>query len=188
MKTTRASIIAASACGLIAVTCGSTAWAAVTVYSDQAQACYKAAKFGDSRGTGIGDCTEAMFGLAKSDPDLAGTLVNRGVLYLMRGDYRLGQADFDQALTLNPRLGEAYVNRGAALIGLKRYAEGVADIDRGLPLGPDEPEKAYYNRALADEALDDMKAAYFDYLKASQLKPDWAAPKHELTRFTVSQK
>jgi tetratricopeptide (TPR) repeat protein len=162
--------------------------AAVTVYSDNAQSCYKAAKFGDPFGTGISDCDDAMIGMARSDHDYAGSLVNRGVVYLYHNQFNHARADFDAALQLNPNMGDAYANRGAALIGMRRFADGIADINRGLPLGPDEPEKAYYNRALAEEFLDDEKAAYFDYLKAEQLQPNWDAPRRELTRFTVTEK
>ncbi len=73
-----------------------------------------------------------------------------------------------------------------AQIAERRFAEGKADIDQGLTLGTEEPQKAYYNRGLADDYLDDEKSAYFDYLKASQLDPQWYAPKKELLRFTVS--
>ena len=30
-----------------------------------------------------------------------------------------------------------------------------------------------------------MRAAYFDYLRAVELKPEWDIPKRELTRFKV---
>ena len=49
-----------------------------------------------------------------------------------------------------------------------------------------EPEKAYFNRALAYEGLDDEKSAYLDYQQAATLKPSWDAPRLELRRFTVS--
>lgn len=179
---------AASVCALAVVLFALPAAAAMTVFADQAKDCYRAAKYGDVHGTGIDDCSDAMFGMARSDPDYPKTLVNRGVVYLIHGRYRMAHADFDEAIAINPNLGDAYVNRGAALIGEQRFADARADIDRGLPMGPDEPEKAYYNRGLADEFLDDVKSAYFDYLKSSQLKPGWDAPKIELTRFTVSAK
>ena len=69
----------------------------------------------------------------------------------------------------------------ATAIGLTVLTE----IDRGLSMNPEEPEKAYFNRALANEGLDDMKAAYLDYMKALELAPNWDAPRHELSRFTV---
>ncbi|MDR3512832.1 MAG: hypothetical protein P4L73_14445 [Caulobacteraceae bacterium] len=185
-RTAWAGAAAASILGLAALLAAGQARSAVTVFAnDQAHACYLAAKLGDLAQTGLDDCTQAIGGAPMSDHDLAGTFVNRGVIYMLHGRYRPAQADFEAALKLDTTLGEAYVNHGAALIAQRRYAEGIADIDRGLPLGPQEPEKAYYNRAIADEALDDVKDAYFDYLKAAQLKPAWAAPKAELARFTV---
>lgn len=60
-----------------------------------------------------------------------------------------------------------------------------AEIDKGLTLAPEEPEKAYYNRGLAHEGLADLKAAYFDYRRAAELKPDWPIPQRELGRFSV---
>jgi tetratricopeptide (TPR) repeat protein len=103
-----------------------------------------------------------------------------------RTAYEDAKADFDVAIVLMPDLGEAYADRGAALLGLGRYAAAIAEIDRGLALNTTEPEKAWFNRAIADEALDDVKSAYRDYLRAAQLKPDWPQPRDELTRFTVA--
>lgn len=120
--------------------------------------------------------------------DRAGTFVNRGVLKLRRAAYSDATDDFDAAVRLQPQMGEAYVNRGAAAIGRKRYAEGLSDINRSIELGVSEPEKAYYNRAIAHEGLDDPKAAYFDYQKALEIAPDWPAPREQLVRFTVSRR
>ena len=179
---------AAATIGLASLLLAGPAAAQVSVFvSDEAHACYLEAKYGDPRGDGIHDCTDAMFGLPLAGHDRAGTLVNRGVIYMRQGRFARAQTDLTESIKTDPALGEAYVNLGATLIAQRRYAEGVANIDHGLPLSPQEPEKAYYNRGLADEALDDVKAAYFDYLKASQLNPNWAAPRIELTRFTVSK-
>ena len=179
----------AIAAGLAAVgLAAGPAQGAVSVYANnQGRDCYIAAKFGDKLRRGVEDCTAAMApGLPKHD--IAGMLVNRGVIHLSYARYALAIDDFNASIKLDATIGDAYVNRGAALIALKKYAEGRADIDKGLPLAPDEPQKAYYNRGLADDYMDDERAAYFDYLKASQLDPDWDLPKKELTRFTVSTK
>jgi tetratricopeptide (TPR) repeat protein len=79
------------------------------------------------------------------------------------------------------------VNRGATLVGEDRFREGVEQIDKGLSLGVKDPEKAFFNRGLANEALGDLQAAYRDYSRAAELKPDWAAPKTELARFSVKR-
>ena len=152
-----------------------------------ANVCSRAAVGGLSDEKSLETCSLAIQTELMAGRDLAGTYVNRGVIELRRKAYDKARADFDRAVKISPDMGEAFVNRGAAYIAQRQYAMGLAEIDKGLKLGSDEPEKAYYNRALANEGLDDMKAAYFDYLKASELKPDWDAPKKELTRFTVSQ-
>jgi len=67
------------------------------------------------------------------------------------------------------------------------FTDGTRElIDRGLALNPGEPEKAYFNRGLAEEGLDNIPAAYRDYSHAAELKPDWAPPRNELSRFTVA--
>ena len=123
-----------------------------------------------------------------SDRDLAGTYVNRGVIYMASADFVPAQHDFEQAMKLDPTMGEAIVNHGGALIAQKKYADGIAEISRGLEFNPSEPEKAYFNRGLAYESLDDLKAAYYDYSKAAELKPGWDQPRAELARFTVTQR
>lgn len=162
--------------------------AAVTVLGGGlAHACSVAALAGEADAHALDVCTGAIEGEPLDAAALAGTYVNRGVVLLRRRAFEPALKDFDLAVHIAPRLGEAYVNRGAALIGQHRYADGIVDINRGLALGPEEPEKAYFNRALAYEGLDDEKRAYFDYRKAVELKPDWMAPQQELLRFTVSR-
>jgi tetratricopeptide (TPR) repeat protein len=136
----------------------------------------------------IEDCTTAIQFEDLASRDLAGTYINRGILYMSRGSYSDAKRDFDFALGILPTIGEAYVDRGAALVGLRNYGEAITDIDRGLALNPDEPEKAYFNRGLANEGLDNIPAAYRDYSHAAELKPGWAPPLNELSRFTVTAK
>lgn len=163
--------------------------ASVTVIGGgMAEACSKAAIAGASDLRAEASCTQALDTEILSPRDRAGTLVNRGIMKLRRGDMDAALADFNFAARFQPDLAEIYVNRGAALIGEHKYAAGLADVNRGLALGVEEPAKAYYNRAIADEGLDDVKGAYLDYQKAVQLSPDWAAPKQQLTRFHVIQR
>lgn len=153
-----------------------------------ADACSQFAVKGKSDDYSLNTCTYALETEVLVKRDRAATLVNRGIIQLRRKKYDAANRDFDLAIKLQPAMGEAWVNRGAALIAQRRWQEGKDDIDKGLALGSDEPEKAYFNRALAWEALDDMEAAWRDYSKAVELKPDWEAPRKELVRFTVTQK
>jgi tetratricopeptide (TPR) repeat protein len=177
---------AAAAIGVLAA---GQARASVTVIGGGlAEACSKAALAGASAYRYEQICTDALDTELLTPRDRAGTYVNRGIMKLRRMEWGDAMKDFDVALKYKPDLGEIYVNRGAAFIAEHRYADGLADINKGIALGVEEPEKAYYNRALADEGLDDVKSAYFDYQKAVELAPTWAPPKEQLTRFHVTRR
>jgi tetratricopeptide (TPR) repeat protein len=176
--------------GLVAATAvlwtAGQAEAAVTVTGDGfAKACSEAAKAGQSAYSYEEICTAALGDLLPAR-DRAGTYVNRGIIKLRRKAYAEAIKDFDTAIRYQPDLAETYVNRGAADIGLHQFAEGVTDLNKALELGVQEPEKAYYNRAVAYEWMDNVKAAYLDYQKAIELAPDWDMVKQQLARFTVS--
>lgn len=179
-------VFAFLAASAVALPAGSASPAAFVLGGGMANACSRAA----IRGLGDKDSLE-LCNLALQEPlvgrDRAGTFVNRGVIQLRRKAYEDARRDFDAAIRIEPAMGEAFVNRGAALVAQRRFREGVAEIDKGLSLGADEPEKAYFNRALAWEGLDDMKAAWLDYQKALELRPDWEAPRRELARFSVAR-
>jgi tetratricopeptide (TPR) repeat protein len=162
--------------------------AAVTVFGgDHAQACYQAARNSLAGESYLDECNQAISFELLPTKDLAGTYVNRGAVYMTMQAWSEAEADFNHALELHPNFGEALVNLGAVEIGEHRNQEGVDTISRGLTLGSMEPEKAYFNRAIGYEALGDDKHAYYDYLKASQLAPNWVQPRQELVRFTVHQ-
>ena len=166
-----------------------SAQASVTVLGGGlARDCSVAALKGESGVRYESLCTQALDTEMLSPRDRAGTYVNRGVFKLRRAEYAKASGDFNRAVELKPDLGAAYVNRGAAAVGAKRYADGLADLNKAIELGVDEPEKAYYNRALAFEGLDDLKSAYFDYQKALELSPAWEAPKRELARFSLERR
>jgi Tfp pilus assembly protein PilF len=173
----------------VALMAGRAACASVTVIGGGlAENCSKAALSGKADVRLEESCTEALEKEMLTTRDRAGTLVNRGVLKMRRLNWAGATKDFDEAVRVRPDMGEAYVNRGAVLIGEHHYAESMTDLNKGLQLGVEEPAKVYFNRALAYEGMDDEKSAYFDYQKALELSPDWAAPKSELARFHVERK
>ena len=175
------------AAGLLAAALAGPAWSGVTVLGggEMSARCSSAASQPGRDAAAIPVCSLAIASDAVVGHDLAGLYVNRGVLELRETQVAPAHTDFDMAISIDPALGEAWVDRGAALIAERRWRDGVDDIDRGLALGSSEPEKAYFNRALAEENLNDIRAAYLDYVKAQSLAPAWQAPREELTRFTV---
>lgn len=183
---TRAAAVLAA---LILTTAAGGAAAGVQVLgASQAKRCMDAAFSGSKAAAAVAICDAALTEEALSTTNRAGTLVNRGVLRMNRGEYTLATADFEAALALTPNSGEALFNRGSVRIAQGRFAEGVADIDRSLAVGLREPEKAFYNRAMAREELADPAGAYRDYLEAARLKPQWTLPRTELARFSVQRR
>lgn len=178
-------LAAAASLALVAAT--PAAASVMVVGNDIAVDCSKAAFAGRSDFKSIETCSRALLEDRLDRRDRAGTLVNRGVMLTRARDYAAARADLDEAVELEPTLGEAFVNRGVVMMADRDYTQALAEIDRGLSLGVDEPAKAYYNRALVHESLDDARAAWLDYRKAQELAPDWEAPRRQLTRFTVTK-
>jgi tetratricopeptide (TPR) repeat protein len=159
---------------------------AVTVLGGgMARLCSYAALAGDFDAAAEANCTAALTTEVLNPLDRAGTFVNRGVMKLRRKDFAGASADFDSALRAKPDLGEAFLNRGAAALGARRFADSLSDLNRAIELGVKEPEKAFYNRALAYEKLGQRQAAFQDYSKAIELSPEWQQPRTELARLSL---
>ena len=133
-------------------------------------------------------CTDALDREQLSAHDVAATHVNRGIILLCQGKFDRAERDFDEAIEISPDLAGAHMNRGAVLIAERRYPDAITALDRSIALGTPEPERAFFDRALARERLDDVTGAYYDLQKAAQLKPDWDEPVKELAFFTVTRK
>lgn len=181
----RRTILAASAAALaLALTAGS-ALAFEQVVGGKAGACSRAAKEGRSDSDALDVCTQALVGEPLNGHDRAGTYVNRGAVHLLRRDNAEAHADFQAALRIDPRMGEAMIGEGGYLITQERWAEAETAITQGLAAGSEEPEKGYYFRGIAKWGQNDFKGAYFDFLKASELKPGWDLPREQMAHFTV---
>jgi tetratricopeptide (TPR) repeat protein len=174
---------------LTIVLAAGSAGAAVSVFGNgQAEHCYKAALAGKADPDSLHICDIALANDDLLPADRGGTLINRGVMRLRRGELAAAQTDLEAGVTLNPDAGDGWLDRGAVQVALHRYAAGLEDINKAIHLGVTEPEKAYYNRAIAEEGVGDETAAYYDYQQALSLKPGWALPQKELTRFTVTRR
>ncbi|HEX8641306.1 MAG TPA: tetratricopeptide repeat protein [Allosphingosinicella sp.] len=158
----------------------------IVVGNSNARMCYEAA---DSPTTptlrDLRDCDAALGEEALSQHDRVATYVNRGILRLRRGHADTAIADFDAAMALNPRQPEAYLNKGAALIRLENPSEALQLFTAALEYNTERPEIAHFGRAIANEELGNIRAAYQDYRRASELDPEWQDPRTELARFRV---
>jgi tetratricopeptide (TPR) repeat protein len=165
------------------------AQAAVTVFSalGPAKLCYDGAEGGSDPGAYVFYCDQAL-NTSLSPHDRAATLINRGVLRLALNEVNFALADFNAGLAIAPDIGEGYIDRGASLIEKRQFAEAIENINRGLALGAKRPGLAYYDRAIAHEALGNLSAAYADYQQALVLQPDFNLASDELKRFKVVRK
>ena len=165
-----------------------TVQAAVTVIGPgPANLCYEAADSGRASREGLMFCNEALAGILTTS-DRAATFINRGVLELNLAKINAAQDDFNAGIAIDPDLAEGYVDRGATLIAQKRYADAIKDINKVIALVAKQPHIAYFDRAIADEALGNLQAAYDDYRQALTLAPNFTLASDELKRFKVIEK
>jgi tetratricopeptide (TPR) repeat protein len=160
--------------------------AGVTVVGGSlAQSCYRAAESQVAPSLEDFDVCDRAFAEGLNRRDTVATHVNRGILRLRRGDADGAIRDFDRATALDPREAEAYLNRGVALLRHDRAAEALPNFDAAIARRTRRPAYAFFGRAGAYEELGNIRAAYADYRRASELDPHWAPPRLELARFRI---
>ena len=166
------------------------AWAGITVLGNSdARLCFEAA---DSdlmpNSSDVRRCDEALVHGNLTAYEVVATHVNRGILRLRRGLVDEAVADFDRAIALDPNQPESYLNKGAALIRRNNPADALQLFTVALERNTTRPAIAHYGRAVAQEQLGNVAAAYRDYRRASELDPNWSAPRADLRRFRVVER
>jgi len=163
------------------------ATAGITVLgSSSARMCYLAAESTAAPGPQeLRQCDAALSEEAADPRHVIATYVNRGILRMRRGNVDGAMSDFDEALRRDPNEPEAYLNRGSALLRRDQRSEALMMFNQAIDHNTRRPALAHYGRAMAYELLGDVRSAYYDYRQASELAPDWAAPREDLQRFRV---
>jgi tetratricopeptide (TPR) repeat protein len=132
----------------------------------------------------LANCTEALSN-KMSAKDRIATLINRGTIEAASGDITSSLADYGTAIAMNPNMPDTYINRGTTLMRAARYEEARASFDQAVSLAGTNTHVAYFNRALVEEKLGNIRDAYRDYKRAAALAPDYQPAKKELARFRV---
>ena len=171
-----------------AIALAAPAAASVTVIGGSAaRQCYDAAEAPHSPSQEIFDmCDHAIASEPLSARDLVATYINRGILRVRVGRTSEGIRDFNSAIERDPTIAEAWFNRGVALMRTAGPAEALPSFNAAVERGTNRPALAHFGRAVALEALGNVRGAYADYRRASQLDPEWDRPRAELARFRVS--
>lgn len=157
-----------------------------TLGGGMAEGCYLQALAGHADRNAFWVCNTALEQGGLTRRDRAATYINRGIVRLNGGNATSALADFDTAIELRPDIAEGHINRGNALIEQGDFLGAIDAITRGIALNPEEPARAYYSRGLAHEERGDLRAAYDDYRRATELAPRWDMPRVQLARFRVS--
>jgi len=155
----------------------------VVIGSDAGYQCYLSARFNLDPAQGIDACNHALLA-PLSRVERAGTHVNRGVMEAALEQEDKALADFDLAVTENPKLGDGYLNRGAMLVNLKRFGEARDDILHGIALGPTMPEVGWYDLGVVEQALGHDEDALANFRKALSLAPYFQPAVHALENFS----
>jgi tetratricopeptide (TPR) repeat protein len=83
--------------------------------------------------TGLGGRTRVEMPL---DPESAGFHLDRGLLFLSRGDYDMAISEFTEAIKINPNFMAAYINRGYAYRDKRDINSALEDFNQAIRLDP----------------------------------------------------
>jgi tetratricopeptide (TPR) repeat protein len=172
---------------LVMTTAASAAHSAVQVAGNSsAQTCYTAAAHQSDSRSDLRPCNFALDEEALNSFDRIATFVNRGIIHFHRGSYDRALVDFDRALGIDAENPEAMLNKAITLMRRdRRGEEALPYFTRALDLGTDQPAVAHYGRGLAHQLTGDLTSAYMDILTASELDPEWDAPRNDLGNFII---
>jgi lipoprotein NlpI len=95
---------------------------------------------------------------------------NRGKAYMVKGDNDRAIADYNQAISINPRNATFYNNRGIAYRNKGDFDRAIADYSQAIRLNPKDHD-VYYNRGIVYRNKGDQDRAIADYNQAISLNP-----------------
>jgi tetratricopeptide (TPR) repeat protein len=148
----------------------------------EGQQCYLETKGGASPSAAIDTCTAALK-TGMTSHDRAYTLINRSINFNQTGQYSQALDDIDAAFEIVPELAEAYLSRGNNHILQGQYDEAIEDYSQAIDLGVQDEHKAYFNRAVAYEALKNYSLAYDDYVAATNHSPGFVPAIERVTLY-----
>jgi tetratricopeptide (TPR) repeat protein len=96
----------------------------------------------------------------------------RGTAYVLKTEYDLALADFNESIRLNPTEARVYVSRGGVYLARQDYKRAITDFSEGIRLDP-EYAFAYFQRGFAYHALEEPDKAYDDYTMAIRWDPKY---------------
>lgn len=182
---TKLAIAIASLAAATALSAPAFSQSMVVVGRSAAAGCYQNAAMHQFDMAALRDCNAAFDHNMMDRDTRARTYVNRAVILMNMGQPMSALRDLEDAVDLGFEAPEIQLNFSAAYVRLNRPQDAVDAATAAIEAGIDHPERAYVNRAIAYEMMENNQAAYQDYLTALELDPDWTAVRRELDRFRV---
>ena len=102
-----------------------------------------------------------------------------GLVFAKQARFESAVSYFEQAIQLDPELGEAHNSLGYVHFHLEYFDSAVKSFDQAIRLGCDEVD-VLPNRGAARAALGDVTGAQDDFERTLELRPDSAAAKRGL--------
>ncbi len=126
-------------------------------------------------------CTKAYRASIPNYDIKSDILTRRGWLQLSNGEYDRASRDFKSAAKLNNVNEIAFLGEGFTAMMRKDYATAI-DYFNDCMTHNDAAPLAYYGLGMTKELTGDTSGALEAYKQAAELRPDWRAPREELSR------
>ena len=178
-------LVFAAGIATLALPCSAAGAAVLTIGSGFARSCYEASEARNPSPSNIEACDRAFTEQALDVHDEVATHVNRGILFYLRDNLQAANADYDEALALDPNEPEAWLNKGMAALKGRNSQAAAQMFEKALALKTVRPALAYFGRALVNEDMGNLRDAYADLKRARELEPAWSLPSEELKRYVV---
>ena len=159
--------------------------AVLSVGGPLSENCYSAALSGDDRDQAIDSCSHSLQQEALARNDRAATYVNRGILFMTRGNFRDADADFNSALGIDQRLSDAWLNKGFLRLRTGDGRGALPMLQKGIDAGANRQALALFARGVAYEQMGEFRSAYADLRRAHDLEPRWSLPAEYLASYQV---
>lgn len=178
-------LIFASGLAALALPLSAAQAGVLTIGTGFARSCFEASEARNPSPANIETCNRAFTEQALDAHDEVATHVNRGILYYLSDNLAAANADYNQALALNPNEAEAWLNKGMAELKARKSQSAASMFEKALALRTVRPALAYFGRAIVMEDMGNLPQAYADLRRAQSLEPRWSLPAEELKRYIV---
>ena len=146
--------------------------------------CYKAALDRDTSRPALEACGRSLAEEPLTASDRAATLVNRGILFMLSGQYAVADRDFDTAIAADQTAPDPWLNKAFLRLRQRNGAEALPLLEKAMDLRARREALVYLARGLAHEQVGDYRAAYADLVRAQTLEPGWDMPAKQLARYS----